>query len=837
MDAVIGAGRRPTVLLALLVVVVTLIAAWLTWFSTDRSQRVQHWSEVVQEMQVDVFRSHLALAEWLAGDEAVDLQADVVGPVETVAERCRVLQDGGRTSGVDVEPLPALASGAEFGALCAELDEFRALTEARVQDDSAARQEGTQGDETFDEAFDIAMQDLDGLDDLVNASRRADEVTTQQVGYGIVLALAVLLVGILLAGRQYGRNIAELARRNQVVLDAAGDAIYGVNSDGVGVFANPAAARLIRREPTALARMNVHAVLHGDDDERSGHTASHCPLMQTVQGQTATMSSQDVFWRLDGSSYPAEYTASPVWDDPNTKGVIVFRDISERRAVETMKDEFVSMVSHELRTPLTSIHGSLGLLSGGALGEMPPSAQRMLEIATTNTDRLVRLINDILDIERMDSGAVGMEREVVDAAKLVEQAVSSLHAMAAQAGVEVAVQAEPVTVWADPDRIIQVLVNLVSNAVKFSPEGSTVWVTVALQGHDALLTVRDEGRGIPADKLDTIFGRFQQVDASDSRDKGGTGLGLAISESIVAQHEGRIWVESTEGVGSTFLVRIPTVRELQQPVDELPTVSRVEPSTRPNHLLRRPTVLVVDDDPSVLEVVCAILEGRDYRAIPASSGEEALARAAAQPPDAVVLDLIMPGTDGWEVLGAMRSDPATADVPVIILSILSEREGLPTPASYNGWVPKPFDAQSLATVLERAMAGGTNQLRALVIEDDDDLADVLTTTFTWNGVDARHVSTAAAARSLVPEMKPDLIVLDLRLPDGDGVELLHTLRAAGHLGGVPVVVYTGFDIGPEDRNQLNQDGAIIFTKTLVSPEEFEQRLLQLVGALVLPHSS
>jgi CheY-like chemotaxis protein len=203
----------------------------------------------------------------------------------------------------------------------------------------------------------------------------------------------------------------------------------------------------------------------------------------------------------------------------------------------------------------------------------------------------------------------------------------------------------------------------------------------------------------------------------------------------------------------------------------------------------------------------------------------------------VVLDLIMPGTDGWEVLGALRSEPATADVPVIILSILSERAEAMGSASYDGWVPKPFDAQSLATVLEHAIASGPNQLRALVIEDDEDLADVLTTTFTWHDVDARHVSTAAAARALVPEMKPDLIVLDLKLPDGDGVELLHTLRAQGHLGGVPVVVYTGYDIDPEDRTQLNEDGAIIFTKTRVSPEEFEQRILQLVGAMVLPQST
>jgi PAS domain S-box-containing protein len=836
MEGMNQIGRRPTAVLAAMVVLVIVVGAWLTWFTSTGSQRVQHWSEVTQDMQTDVLHSHLALAERLAGDTEVDPQTDVVDPAVEAERHCEVMRDGGSTLGLDIDPMPALAPGGQFEALCGELQRFSALTEARASG-SADQQEGTEADEAFDAAFTTMMNDLDGLDRQVNAIRRADEGTTSWVGYSIVVVLSVLLVGIILVGRRYGMNIAELARRNQVVLDAAGDGIYGVDVRGVGTFANPAVGKLTQREPVELSRMNAHDVLHGPGEgEGDTHTAQDCPLLRTVMDGVAASTREDVFVRADGSSYPAEYTASPVRDDPKTAGVIVFRNISERRAVETMKDQFVSMVSHELRTPLTSIHGSLGLLTGGALGDMPPSAQRMLEIATTNTDRLVRLINDILDIERMESGAVRMQREVVDAARLVEQAVASMRSMASQGAVELVVQSEPVTVWADPDRITQVLVNLVSNAVKFSPEGAVVTVSLTLRGDDALFTVRDHGRGIPADKVDSIFGRFQQVDVADSRDKGGTGLGLAISESIVTQHDGRIWVESELGKGSTFLVTIPTVRP-RQAVATVDPVDLEQMLPPPRAAASRPTVLVVDDDPSVLEVVCTILERRDYRAVPASSGQEALARAAAEPPDAVVLDLVMPGTDGWEVLGALRASPPTADVPVVILSILSERDGSPPPETYEGWVPKPFDAESLAAVLERAIEGKAGQLRALVVEDDADLADVLTTTFRSHGVDTRHVGTVAAARSVVPDLAPDLIVLDLRLPDGDGVELLHTLRAQGHLGGVPVVVYTGYDIAPEDRSQLSEDGAIIFTKTRVSPEEFEQRVLQLVGAVVLPRTS
>ena len=227
-------------------------------------------------------------------------------------------------------------------------------------------------------------------------------------------------------------------------------------------------------------------------------------------------------------------------------------DISDRKIVEQMKDEFVSVVSHELRTPLTSIHGSLRLLATGRLGSLLPRGQRMLEIAVNNTDRLVRLINDILDLERMDSGKTTLTKQACDAAELIVQATEIMQAMAQQETITLSTQPQSISIWADPDHILQTLVNLLSNAIKFSPPDSTVWVTVTRQNDEVLFCIQDRGRGIPANKLETIFERFQQVDASDSRKKGGTGLGLAICRNIIQQHNGRIWAESTIGEGSSF---------------------------------------------------------------------------------------------------------------------------------------------------------------------------------------------------------------------------------------------------------------------------------------------
>ena len=232
-----------------------------------------------------------------------------------------------------------------------------------------------------------------------------------------------------------------------------------------------------------------------------------------------------------------------------------------RRESEQVKDEFISVVGHELRTPLTSIRGSLGLLEGGVFGELPAEAQSMLELAVTNTDRLVRLINDVLDIERMDAGAVELELAPVRASALVANAIQVVQMNATQDGLTVAADVDQgLTVAVDADRIIQVLVNLLGNAIKFSPRLGTITVTAGAADAEqgcARFAVGDTGRGIPADRLQSIFERFRQVDSSDAREMGGSGLGLAIARDIVSHHGGQMSVESEVGVGSTFYFTLP----------------------------------------------------------------------------------------------------------------------------------------------------------------------------------------------------------------------------------------------------------------------------------------
>jgi PAS domain S-box-containing protein len=237
-------------------------------------------------------------------------------------------------------------------------------------------------------------------------------------------------------------------------------------------------------------------------------------------------------------------------------------DITERRAMEQMKNEFIAIVSHELRTPLASIRGSLGLLASDVLSDDPDTAKHMLGIAALETERLVRLVTDILDLERLESNRGVLDKQWCNAATLMQQAVEILHPLAEEDRIILDCVALPVQIWVAPDRLIQTLVNLLSNAIKFSSVGSRVALTAQHQSNRILFQVQDQGRGIPPDKLETVFGRFQQINSSDSRDKGGTGLGLAICRNIVQQHGGQIWVESVVGQGSTFSFTIPMPSEL-----------------------------------------------------------------------------------------------------------------------------------------------------------------------------------------------------------------------------------------------------------------------------------
>ncbi|PZD73687.1 Alkaline phosphatase synthesis transcriptional regulatory protein SphR [Acaryochloris thomasi RCC1774] len=361
--------------------------------------------------------------------------------------------------------------------------------------------------------------------------------------------------------KQAQETLERMSHQNELILNAIGEGLCGLNLQGQFTFVNAAAEQYLGYTADDLMNQTLEILFPSvlEPDHRELVPEALASIYASLQAGTPQPLSEAIFCRRDRFCFPVEYLSTPILEQGKIIGaVITFKDISDRKVMERMKDEFISIVSHELRTPLTSIHGSLRMLASGMLSTQADKNQRLLKIAADSTDRLVRLINDVLDVERIESGNVEMKLRPCWAEALMTQAANTMQGMAEQEGVTLIVQPISAQIRADPDRILQTFTNLLSNAIKFSTRGSTVWLSAETTQPQVLcFSVQDRGRGIAADKIDLIFERFQQADSSDTRNHEGTGLGLSICRSIVQQHGGQIWVDSQLGQGSTFYFTIP----------------------------------------------------------------------------------------------------------------------------------------------------------------------------------------------------------------------------------------------------------------------------------------
>jgi PAS domain S-box-containing protein len=351
------------------------------------------------------------------------------------------------------------------------------------------------------------------------------------------------------------RELQESEERFRSAFDNAVNGMALVSPAGHLLKVNPALCEILGySEQEFLEGLSLDEITHSDDLER--HLNAR---YQILAGEISRIQIEKRYIHKLGHFIWVICSASLVRD---TQGELLYlvmqiQDITERRAIDKMKNEFISVVSHELRTPLASIRGSLGLLAAGVLDNEPEATKQMLSIAASESERLVRMVNDILDLERLEANKITLNQQWCDAADLIQQAMETLRPLALENNITISFLPSRVQIWADQDWIIQILVNLLCNAIKFSLPLTTVTISASDQADRVLFAVKDQGRGIPADKVESIFGRFQQVDASDSRQKGGTGLGLAICRQIVQQHGGRIWAESISGKGSTFYFTLP----------------------------------------------------------------------------------------------------------------------------------------------------------------------------------------------------------------------------------------------------------------------------------------
>jgi signal transduction histidine kinase len=476
----------------------------------------------------------------------------------------------------------------------------------------------------------------------------------------------------------------------------------------------------------------------------------------------------------------------------DTRGLLrALRYATERKRVERMKDEFVSSVSHELRTPLTSIAGSLGLIVNMRSPNFPESITRLLEIAHTNSLRLVRLVNDILDIEKMESGRIGFNLSKVDVRTMVKQAVESTRPFAESHKVRIQLKAGSTgDVKADAGRFVQVITNLLSNAIKHSPQDGDVDVTIERSAEAIRISVRDRGAGIPAAFKPLVFERFAQADATNALRKGGTGLGLSIVKQIVKRLSGTVGFDDAPGGGALFFFELPLWEDTASWHTDLDTdvgASRI---------------LICEDDRETAIGIRQRLKQAGFPADIVFTAAAARRRAAEFCYAAILVDLQLPDGDGIDLILSIRSQSEYCDTPIAVVSVDPVRgrnDARSSKLKVLGWFSKPIDFEELVHTLKSSIISEPNRrTRVLHVDDDHDILAVVAEAL-GKSADVVSVDSIEAAKAVLASSRIDLVVLDVALGTSSGLDLMPHFQDSGGKA-IPVIVFSAQDLGrPFDK--------------------------------------
>jgi len=641
-----------------------------------------------------------------------------------------------------------------------------------------------------------------------------------------VLLLLVLAI-FLYYKKQSSLNTVHL----HTLLDNISDAIITIDIQGNVLSLNNSVEVMFGYRPSEIIGENIKILMPSPYKEMHDSYLSqyHKTKHKHVIGKTRKVEAL----RRNGEVFDVELWVHQLTVKNNVQFMGVIRDISERKHVDKIKTEFISTVSHELRTPLTSIRGSLGMLKSGVLGEVPDKANRMIELAHNNTERLINLVNDILDVEKIQAGKIELNLETINLTELVKQSILSNESYATSC--QVSLYLEPgladFQVYADNHRLQQVMANLISNAAKFSPENGQVSINIQKNEKLIRVSVTDHGIGIPEEYRNKMFQKFSQVDSTDTRQKGGTGLGLNITKAIIEHHGGHIDYSTEEGKGSTFFFEL---MEYQSNTDQ--TNINTKPITESitdicESIKSNGHILVLEDETDIANLLSLLLEQQNFKVTTCSNTTEAKQLLAINQYDAITVDIRLPGQDGLSFIKEFRANETQGCLPIIIISAEAEINKPNTPSALRiiDWLDKPIDTKRLNKALLQALhKAEDNQITILHIEDNEDLIEMMSSLLN-NKANLIHAPTIQLAKEKIQSDDFDLVILDIGLPDGNGLELISLLNKQKPL--VPVIIFSAQSVETEIINQV--DAALV--KSKVTNEEIVTVIRKLVSPMGSNH--
>lgn len=632
--------------------------------------------------------------------------------------------------------------------------------------------------------------------------------------------------------RQLADTLSDREEKTRAILEAAAEGIITLDEQNRIVSFNTSAEEIFHYPASEVVGQDVNLLIAA-------------PHQEIPERSTLRLSGLEaVGLRRDGSSFPMELGISRICKGSRVMVIMIVRDITERQrinqemirvnsALERARDHaleasraksaFLANMSHELRTPLNAIIGYSEMLQEDLLdrgqGQLVPDLHKI----HTAGRHLLALINDILDVSKIEAGKMDLYIENIDLEAMIQEVVTTIRPLALKNDNRVIVDGDGDlgAMQADATKMRQVLLNLLSNACKFTDQG-TVRVEARRPGERVRIRVIDSGIGMTAEQIDRLFQDFTQGDGSTTRKFGGTGLGLAISRRFCRLMGGDITVESTPGKGSTFTVDLPAEH----------AVLKAQPSAPPAEVRDGDVILVIDDDAQVRELVERRLMKEGYQVVTAQGGVEGLRLARDLRPMAITLDVMMPGMDGWAVLSALKANPELARIPVIMLTMVSD-QNLGYTLGAADYLVKPIDKDRLVTVLDKYRSGHAAP-GVLVVEDDEATREMMLRLLHGMGCAASAASNGVAALERLREHVPQLILLDLMMPEMDGFQFLEEVRTHQAWQRIPIIVLSSMDLTNEDRQRLNGRVLQFLQKGTTSRDDLLNTLRHLIGGRTKP---